>query len=282
MNYLNLSIMSNLLTAEIFCLGNELLIGRTINRNANEIAFELTKIGIHVERETTVRDNEISATSTLMEIINRKPSVVVITGGLGPTHDDIQLKVVSKAIGQQLSLNNKAVEMLEKRYNKSKEEIAENQLKMAYLPKNSFPLNNSEGSAPGVKIKYLSSIIYCLPGVPREMRAILKQEVIKDIIEEFSPGSQMYEFGFSVRGVGEAKLVDFTDQVRSNYPDVGFKTHPRKDGDMYWVELHTYKLDTSNTEVEKAIEDWRKLIIQNLDAKVSEVSPLFTENFIPE
>lgn len=266
-------------SAEIFCLGNELLIGRTINKNANEIALELTKIGLEVQRETTVRDDLHQASQALKEILVRKPTVIVITGGLGPTHDDIQLEVIAKALNSTLELSDLAVEMLEKRYHKPRSEIAVNQLKMAHLPKGAIALHNSEGSAPGSMIKYNGTLIFSLPGVPREMRAILTQEIIPNIINIVKPGTRLYEFGFSAYDIGESKLEEFTVKAMAEYPDVGFKTHPRKDDNMYWVQLHAYKLDVNDDRVKSAIEMWYNLIKDKYEVKMTEISPIFTSSF---
>ncbi|MFV2014294.1 MAG: molybdopterin-binding protein, partial [Candidatus Heimdallarchaeota archaeon] len=137
-------------TAEILWLGNELLIGRTINKNATKIALELTKIGFYVVRETTVRDDLNQAAITLNEIIQRSPNVILITGGLGPTHDDIQLEVISKTLIVDLVLNNEAVNMMTQKYNIARNSLSKHMQKMATLPMDSTPLNNSQGVAPGV------------------------------------------------------------------------------------------------------------------------------------
>ena len=126
-------------TAEILCLGNELLMGRTINKNATEIALELTKIGFYVVRETTVRDDLNQAAVTLNEIIQRRPNVILITGGLGPTHDDIQLEVISKTLIVDLVLNNEAVNMMAQKYNIARNNLSKHMQKMATLPKDSTP-----------------------------------------------------------------------------------------------------------------------------------------------
>ena len=83
-------------TAEIVCLGNELLIGITVNTNATFIGEQLTKFGYEVRRVTSIRDDIDLAVEFFLELFERKPKIVIISGGLGPTYDDIQLEVVSK------------------------------------------------------------------------------------------------------------------------------------------------------------------------------------------
>ncbi|OLS25790.1 MAG: NMN amidohydrolase-like protein YfaY [Candidatus Heimdallarchaeota archaeon LC_2] len=277
---MNLTLMG--LKAEILCLGNELLIGRTINKNAADIALALTKIGFTVTRETTVRDDVNRASEALNEIIQRKPNCILITGGLGPTHDDIQLEVVAKSISTKLVINNKAVKMMEQRYNISNQNLNEYMIKMCTLPEGSNALNNSKGAAPGVEIYYHDNIIFCLPGVPKEMNAILHEEIIPRLIEHFQPKSKMIEFGFSLRGVGESTIVDLTNHVMNMYPDVGFKSHPKNDDTGYWMELHTYMVGSDENLVKNACQTWFEKLNDHFQVDLTPITHIFNSEFEPE
>ena len=92
-------------TAEIVCLGNELLIGVTSNTNATFLGSHLTKVGFEVRRITCIRDDIALAAEFLQEVFERKPDLILISGGLGPTYDDIQLEVLSNATGLKLEEN---------------------------------------------------------------------------------------------------------------------------------------------------------------------------------
>lgn len=270
------------LCAEILCLGNELLIGRTINKNATEIALALTKIGFTVTRETTVRDDIDQASEALNEIVNRKPDCILITGGLGPTHDDIQLEVVANALSLKLVLNEEAIAMMENRYNVLRQNLNDYMIKMATLPEESIALNNSQGAAPGVEIQYGATIIYCLPGVPSEMNAILQEEIIPKLISHFQPVTGMIEFGFSVRGVGESRIVEITDKVRSKFPNVGFKSHPKNDDTGYWMDLHVYMTGSNEKLVKNACRTWYEELNTNFKVKLSPIRSIFSSDFDPE
>lgn len=269
-------------TAEILCLGNELLIGRTINKNATEMALALTKIGFKVSRETTVRDDLSQAAEVLKEIVHRKPNVILITGGLGPTHDDIQLEVISKAFSLDLKLNPNAVTMMKTRYNLTNENLSRSMEKMAMLPIGSIALANSQGAAPGVETKQEGIFIYSLPGVPKEMNAILNEEIIPRINNQFQSDDRMIEFGFNLRGVGESKITEITENVRLKYPNIGFKSHPRNDETGYWLALHTYQIGKEETIVKDACQLWYDELKNAFEVELSNIESIFNDGFEPE
>ncbi|MCE7735821.1 MAG: competence/damage-inducible protein A [Candidatus Heimdallarchaeota archaeon] len=269
-------------TAEILCLGNELLIGRTINKNATEMALALTKIGIKVLRETTVRDDLKQAVEVLQEIVQRNPNIILITGGLGPTHDDIQLEIISKAFSMDLELNAAAVKMMKLRYNLSEENFSRSMEKMAMLPVGSIALPNSQGAAPGVETKKEDIFIYSLPGVPREMNAILNEEIIPRISNQFNSDDRMIEYGFNLRGVGESRIIDITENVRAKYPEIGFKSHPKNDETGYWLALHTYKIGDEEKIVKDACQMWYNELKKAFKVELSNIESIFSEGFEPE
>ena len=107
-------------TAEIVCLGNELLIGVTTNTNAVFLGEHLTKLGYEVRRVTCIRDDLKLAAEFFLEVFDRKPDLILISGGLGPTYDDIQLEVLSKATKLDLVENEVALGQIKKYYDKKK------------------------------------------------------------------------------------------------------------------------------------------------------------------
>ncbi|MHA2171758.1 MAG: molybdopterin-binding protein [Candidatus Kariarchaeaceae archaeon] len=267
-------------TAEIFCLGNELLIGRTVNKNATDISLVLSRLGYTVNRITTVRDDLDQAVQAFQELLKRKPTVICVSGGLGPTFDDIQLMVIAKALDTRLELNEQARLMIAARYRVPPEELSQAGIKMAMLPPEGTPLNNSVGTAPGVKIPYEYGSIYCLPGIPKEMQAILDEQVLPYLKQHSE--AVMYEFGFTLRGVGESRIVDVTSEVMKQYPEVQFKSHPRKDETGYWLSLQTYQIGNSPDYVKDACIAWQEALLKVFNVEVSEVNPVFDASFIPE
>ncbi len=263
----------------MLCLGNELLIGRTVNTNASYIGLKMTKLGYRVRRITTIGDYFEEIDQALEEIEGRKPKVLFIMGGLGPTHDDIQLEAIANHLKRPLELNQEALQFMVEQLGTNN--ISETRIKMAKLPKGSRPLRNREGAAPGVITQVGDMLWFSLPGVPREMKSILDQEIIPMLVEKFGK-ARLHEFGFNAHGIGESKITKITRELVKKYPDCYFKSHPKKD-ETYWLSLHVYSSQLLKEEVESIAKEWReKILKQYPDIKVTEVKPVFTDDFEPE
>ncbi len=264
---------------EMLCLGNELLIGRTVNTNASYIGLKMTKLGYRVKRITTIGDYFEDIDQTLKEIRKRRPPILFIMGGLGPTHDDIQLEAIARHLGIPLELNQQALQFIAERLGTT--EISDTRLKMAKLPKGSKPLRNREGVAPGVMTQVDNMLWFSLPGVPREMKSILDWEIIPLLVKQFGK-AELHEFGFNAYGIGESKISKITRSLVKKYPECYFKSHPKKDK-TYWLALHVYSTTMGKQEVENVAEEWRQAILDKYpDIKVSEIKPVFAEGFEPE
>ncbi|ASJ07111.1 molybdopterin-binding protein [Thermococcus pacificus] len=171
--------------AEILTVGDELLTGNTVDSNSTFIAQRLTERGYWVRRKTTVGDDVEEIKTVIREILDRKPEVLVISGGLGPTHDDVTMLAVAEALGKRLVLCEECLEKIRTFYERlhregyiDDPELNEGRRKMAYLPKGAEPLENTEGAAPGAYIEHDGVKIFVLPGMPREMKAMLENEVL--------------------------------------------------------------------------------------------------------
>jgi nicotinamide-nucleotide amidase len=221
-----------MLTVEILCIGNELLSGITINTNAQWISQKIAETGGSVNRITVVGDDIDEISLAVKECLSRKPSWLIISGGLGPTYDDKTLEGVSVGLGVRLALDSTAVEMLKKSYARRsiKYELNEIRLKMAKIPIGSIPIQNPVGSAPSVIIDAADKVtkVVCLPGVPKELKAIFSESVlpqIKKIAGDFYITESIHE----VIGVGEAMLAPILSNVVESYPQelIYLKTHPQ-------------------------------------------------------
>ena len=171
--------------AEVLTIGDELLTGNTVDSNSAFIAQKLTERGYWVRRKTTVGDDVGEIKTVIREILERKPEVLVISGGLGPTHDDVTMVAVAEALNRRLVLCEGCLERLKAFYERlyregyiDDPELNEARKKMAYLPEGAQPLENTEGAAPGAYIEHGGVKIFVLPGMPREMKAMLENEVL--------------------------------------------------------------------------------------------------------
>jgi nicotinamide-nucleotide amidase len=242
--------LSSKSTAEIISIGNELLIGHTLDTNSHWIAKHLTKLGWTLERVTQLRDSLDSIKSGVRGSLKRNPSILITIGGLGPTHDDMTLAGISRALNKPLRLNKEALQLVKDHYRRleSKPKLTKYRTKMATLPQGSAPLPNPVGTAPGVKMQQSGTTMFSLPGVPSEMKAIFRSSLIP-YLESFHT-IRPKEMEVKITGIIESALAPILDQARKIYPKLYFKSHPRgrETGIRPLILLHIYNTEPGGEE----------------------------------
>ena len=232
-------------TIEIICVGNELLIGKIKDTNAHYLAKQATQLGANVKRVIVIQDTVSEIASTLCEAIARKPKIIITTGGLGPTFDDKTLQGLSKAIGQELEVNQEAlatvkqkcVDYAKKRGLPTDIELTPPRVKMATLPKETKPVNNPIGTAPGVRFDMQETVLFVLPGVPVEVEAIFS-ETIGPLIKQAVGDRVFCERSIFVDNIFESHLAPLIDKVMSDNLGVYVKSHPIRAENKPHMELH--------------------------------------------
>ena len=235
-----------MISVELICFGNELLIGKTINTNANWLGKRIVTLGAHLTRIITVGDNLEDMVSVIREALDRKPEIIITSGGLGTTFDDIALLAVAKATNRELELSEEAIELIKNRLIELKKirdidlELTEERKRMALVPSGAKVLRNRSGSAPGVMVDIAPTKIFSVPGVPREMKAIFDFEIVKFF--DINPEEQFYERSIIINHVPESELAAAINDSRLSYPKIYVKTHPHtsstgKSG-IIEVEIH--------------------------------------------
>jgi nicotinamide-nucleotide amidase len=245
------------LKASIITIGNEVLKGRTVNTNFAYIGNALTYAGYEVWRGIVVRDIEeeiIWAVSSALEFSD----LIVTSGGLGPTYDDMSIAGVSRALGLQLELNQEALSMIKEKYMQSGVEITKQRIKMAMLPSGAKPLPNPVGTAPGVLIQLGSKRILCLPGVPAEMKGILDS-----VIENIRTGDKTYlEKTIRLNGIMESAIAPLIeDEMKKWGGQVYIKSHPGsiETSDPY-LDIEVSSYSSSKEEAQRNIDSVLKEI----------------------
>jgi len=255
---------------ELICIGNELLIGKVLNTNAHWLARRVTSLGLSVRRITVVGDDLDEISSAIREAIQRKPSFIITTGGLGPTFDDKTLEGVARAIGCELEENKEALEMIKRRYEQyvaegrlERFELTKYRVKMAMLPRGAKPLPNPVGTAPGVLVRYGDVNLIMLPGVPQEMMAIF-DESVAPLLREVAGNMVFYEASLEVKGVPESDLAPLIEQVMRENPYVYIKSHPKISEKTSHIELHfsttCEDLNVARQRIERSIMQISELI----------------------
>jgi len=266
-------------TLEIICVGNELLIGKTLNTNAHWLAKRVTSLGLTVNRITVTRDEVDEIAAVLREALKRKPHFIITTGGLGPTFDDKTLEGIASGLDRKLEVNKKALDMVKEKYESylkqgkiDKVELTPARVKMATLPESAKPLNNSVGTAPGMLLKAESTSVIALPGVPPEMEAIF-DESVASLIRKEAGKSVFFEKSIYADHVMESNLAPLIDQVMRYNPHVYIKSHvyikgnPEPSEGRPHIELHfSTTAETSKNaskRLDKAIASISRLIESN-------------------
>ncbi len=217
---------------EIICIGNELLIGKTLNTNAHWLSKQATNLGGNVKRITVAQDTVDEIAKVICESVKRKPQFIIVTGGLGPTFDDITLEGLAKALDCELEINKKALAMVKekceeyakKRHLPTTIDLTPARVKMAILPEKAEPISNPIGSAPGVCVKVEGTILFALPGVPSEMEAIFT-ETIAPLIKQATGGVVFWEKSLFVDNMIESNLSPLIDKVMSGNKGIYIKSH---------------------------------------------------------
>jgi nicotinamide-nucleotide amidase len=195
----------------IITIGDELLIGQTIDTNSAWMAQELNKVGMWVHRRVAVGDDKNAIVSTLNEE-GAKSNIVLITGGLGPTSDDITKPLLCEYFGGKLIVNEEVLQHVKDIFAFLKRPLLDVNLKQAEVPNNCLVLKNHKGTAPGMWFEKNNVIYVSMPGVPAEMQNIMQTSVIEKLLIKFTPQNIIHKTILTA-GLGESfiaeRLVDF-------------------------------------------------------------------------
>jgi len=200
--------------SEIITIGDEILYGHILDSNAQWLSLELDKIGLTTKKRITIGDNEEIILKTLKEsIINNH--LIIITGGLGPTNDDLTKKCLTKFFKSKLVLNKEALEEIKNLFQSRNLELTKKNKSQAMLPECAKKITNPNGTAPGMWFEKNSKIIISLPGVPYEMKEIVKKYCLKMIHSYFNP-QVIFHKTIKTIGIGESWLADMIQNWEKN------------------------------------------------------------------
>ena len=213
----------------MLAVGRELLIGRTLNTNAQWMGRRLARKGTLLAEITTVDDDLGEIAAGLKGCLGRRADFVIVVGGLGPTPDDMTLKGVSKGIRRGLRPNEEALSLIVEHYarrNLSTIEMTPARKKMATLPIGAKPVRNEVGTAPGVRLEFEGTTVFCLPGVPSEMKSIFRESVEPEITKRLGKLYRKY-ISLKIEGIYESALAPTIESELRRHPGANIKSHPR-------------------------------------------------------
>ncbi len=218
---------SRQLTAEVVSIGDEMTSGARLDTNAQWLSRRLGELGIHVAFHSTVGDT-LQHNVDVFRIASQRADIVVCTGGLGPTRDDLTREALSAVTGQPLELRRSAMEHIESLFASRKREMPERNRVQAMFPVGSDDIFNPQGTAPGIDLQVARqgkspSRIYALPGVPAEMKRMFDDTVVPRILAQAGGGARIRQLVMKFFGTGESDMEQRLGEMisRSRQPRVG-------------------------------------------------------------
>ncbi len=193
------------MVAELLAVGTELLMGQIANTNAQYITSRLQEVGVDVYFHSVVGDNPERLKSILTQALTRA-DVIIMTGGLGPTKDDLTKETVAELFQKKLIPHEESVERITKFFNRLGREISQNNLKQADMPEGCQVMRNNNGTAPGCIVTGELGTVILLPGPPSEMKPMFDENVMPWLQKQ--AGYKIYSKYIKVFGIGESKLED--------------------------------------------------------------------------
>lgn len=191
--------------AEIIAIGTEILLGDIVNSNAQYLAQELAALGIDMYYQQVVGDNE----TRILHAFDKAYShcdIIITTGGLGPTDDDLTKEVAAKYFNKQLHPDQVSIEKLKSYFKFRQRKMTENNLKQGLIPEGAIVINNNNGTAPGVIIEENNKIMIILPGPPREMKPMF-EETVRPYLQKKSDSILVSKM-IKILGIGESAVAE--------------------------------------------------------------------------
>jgi nicotinamide-nucleotide amidase len=256
--------------ATIVTIGDEILIGQIVDTNSNFIAKELDRIGVETYEMISISDDKQHILNTFAQLQN-KVDVVIVTGGLGPTKDDVTKKTFCEYFDDELVVNPEVLahvtELIEGFYKRPISQLNKDQ---ALVPSKCTVLHNKMGTAPGMWMKKENTVFVSLPGVPYEMKYLVGNEIIPKIVKEYKRPYIIHKTILTY-GQGESLVAERIENWENNLPEfikLAYLPNPGR------VRLRMTARGTDKEELEKAIEE----NVQSLDAIIHDIIVGYEEN----
>jgi nicotinamide-nucleotide amidase len=213
--------------AEIVAIGSELLLGQIVDTNSAWMAQRLTALGVNLYFKSVVGDNP----GRMREVIQRaleRADIVITSGGLGPTQDDLTREIVAEITGRRLVLDDNLLEQVEEHFRRRGRTMTPNNRRQAYMPEGAIPVKNPNGTAPCFIVEDPRGVIFSLPGVPVEMKWLFENEVEPYLRRKFDLAEVIHYRVLKIVGVGESAVDDKIGHLiaNSSNPTVGVLALP--------------------------------------------------------
>jgi nicotinamide-nucleotide amidase len=212
--------------AELVISGSELLLGQLVDTNSAFIARALRDIGLNLYYKTTVGDNQDRMVEVLCAAIARS-DIVITTGGLGPTVDDVTRPAVARATGRELEFRPELLEQIAARFKSFAVPMSENNRRQAFIPQGAIAIENPVGTAPSFIVEHERGIVISVPGVPSEMEHLMTRAVVPYLQKKLNLREVIFTRTLRAVGLGESRIdAAIADLQTGSNPTVGLSAHP--------------------------------------------------------
>ena len=264
--------MSRQARVEIIAVGNELLLGDVLDTNTNWLCKRITGVGGQVTRAALIRDEIEAIAAEIRAALERGPDLIITTGGLGPTGDDITLLAVAEATGRPLELHPEALALVKATYEFLTEKgyledatLTDARKKMAYLPQGATALGNPVGAAPASVLQMGGTTLVSLPGVPEELKGIY-EETLQPILKTIFADSYYEEVAVIALCGDESSLAPVLAEVVEAHPEVYIKSRARRYGSEVRILITLSVAGDAKEEVERRMGAALKTLTADLGA----------------
>src|SRR6056297_1391533 len=249
--------------AAIINIGDEILLGQIVNTNASWMAESLSEIGVQVVSHQVVAD-DAEAIRSALDLAQKQASLILLTGGLGPTKDDITKKVLVDYCGGEMELDTSLYERLQMYFRKLGREATEAHRLQCYMPTEAEQLNNKMGTAPGMFFQQGKNWIISLPGVPYEMKYLMTEEVLPRLQKE-RVGQHLKRVTLLTVGRGESQIAEYIEDLEDALPDhikLAYLPHLAR------VRLRLTATGESPDTLTKELDYWREALSEVIQAEM--------------
>lgn len=261
----------------IITIGDEILFGQVIDTNSTYIAQKLSEIGLTIKEIRSIRDQPQIIIDTLNQLVS-KSDIIITTGGLGPTKDDLTKKALCEFLGTELVMDNEVFNQIETRFKKINLKMNGLNRDQALMPKGSTALFNPLGTAPGIWTEYQNCIIINLAGVPFEMKNLIKTEVIPRLKERYALPYVVHRF-LSVSNYPESELAIALEEWEDDLPtDMHLAYLPERSK----VKLRITAIGKDREELDNRIETEVQKIIPLLGKRLDSAKEAAVEAILGE
>jgi len=268
------------MNVEILSIGDELLIGQTINTNASWLGQQLSAIGARIIKTVSIADT-VDAIVNALDATEKDTNCVIITGGLGPTKDDITKHTLCSYFNTTLEIHQPTLDKIEDYFSKRNRPMLETNRQQAALPLNCTILNNSYGTAAGMWFDEKGKVFISLPGVPYEMKGIMTEEGFPRLKEKFSLKS-IYHRTALTQGIGESFLAEIIKDLENSIREKGLGLAYLPSPGLVKLRITSYKGAEDASVIDAYFEQLAVLIPEALFGYENDTLPSIIGDLLKE